>query len=82
MRVVLTRGGAARIERDPNLGAQMRLNPDGTAILEIHFPARELDWYAAYFAGFGDEAVVDQPPELRLRLAKLAQNLISRYSER
>jgi len=82
LRVALSRMGAARMERDPHLGTQLRFNPDGAATIEFRFPARELDWYAAYFAGFGDEAVVEEPIELRLRLAKLGQNLIHRYPER
>jgi predicted DNA-binding transcriptional regulator YafY len=82
MRVVLSRQGTARMERDPHLGRSLQPQEDGSGILEIHFPARELDWYAAYFAGFGDEAVVEQPPELRSRLVKLGQNLVERYSRR
>jgi predicted DNA-binding transcriptional regulator YafY len=77
--VNLTARGVSYIESEPHLGQQVRRNPDGTGRLTFRCPPSELGWLARYLAGFGMEAEVQAPPELRHRLHQLGQKLAERY---
>jgi predicted DNA-binding transcriptional regulator YafY len=78
----LTRKGAARLDSDPHLSAWLQVHPEGSARLEFRFPPSELDWYAHFFAGLGADVTIEEPPELRLRLAEMGEKLVRRYAKR
>jgi predicted DNA-binding transcriptional regulator YafY len=77
--ITLTARGVAYIESEPHLGQQVRRNPDGSGRLSFRCPPGELDYLARYLAGFGPEAEVQAPPELRQRLHRLGQKLAEQY---
>jgi predicted DNA-binding transcriptional regulator YafY len=77
--VKLTARGVAYAESEPHLGQALQRNSDGTGNLSFRCPPSELDWFARYFAGFGSEAEVCAPPELRQRLRELGQKLVEHY---
>jgi predicted DNA-binding transcriptional regulator YafY len=77
--VKLTARGVSYVESEPHLGPQLRRYPDRTGFLTFRCPPTELDWFARYFAGFGPEAEVCAPPELRQRLQQLGQKLTEQY---
>jgi predicted DNA-binding transcriptional regulator YafY len=79
--VRLTARGVAYIESEVHLGQGVLRNPDGTGCLSFRCPPSELDWYARYFAGFGAEAEVCAPQELRDRLALIGQILMDHYRQ-
>jgi predicted DNA-binding transcriptional regulator YafY len=70
------------VESEPHLGRSVQRNPDGTGYLAFQCPPSELNWFARYFAGFGPEAEVCTPPELRQRLWQLGQKLAAQYRQR
>lgn len=80
VRVTLTARGAASVESEPHLGQQLQRHPDGTGHLAFRCPPSELNYYARYFGGLGDDAQVEAPQELRERLADLARKLSKEYS--
>jgi predicted DNA-binding transcriptional regulator YafY len=80
--VKLTARGVSYVESEPHLGQSVQRNPDGTGYLAFRCPPSELNWFARYFAGFGPEAEVCTPPELRQRLWQLGQKLAAQYRQR
>jgi predicted DNA-binding transcriptional regulator YafY len=78
----LTRKGAARLDSDPHLGAWLQRRPDGSARMEFRFPSSEMDWYAHFFAALGSDITIEEPAELRARLAELGRGLSHRYAQR
>jgi predicted DNA-binding transcriptional regulator YafY len=80
--VKLTARGVSYVESEPHLGQSIQRNPDGTGFLAFRCPPSELNWFARYFAGFGSEAEVCAPPELRERLQHLGQKLVEQYQKR
>jgi predicted DNA-binding transcriptional regulator YafY len=78
--VRLTSRAVARIEIDRHLGDQVERLPDGCGRLTFRCPPSELDWYAHYFASFGEDVEVLAPPDLRERIAQLGRTLVERYS--
>lgn len=79
--VSLTARGVAYVESEPHLGQALQRNPDGTGSLVFRCPPGELNWFARYFAGFGAEAEVCAPPELRERLRQLGHRLVEQYQK-
>jgi predicted DNA-binding transcriptional regulator YafY len=79
--VRLTARGVSYVESEPHLGQSIQRNPDGTGYLAFRCPPSELNWFARYFAGFGGEAEVCFPPELRKRLQQLGQKLVDQYQK-
>ncbi|HYN88458.1 MAG TPA: WYL domain-containing protein [Ardenticatenaceae bacterium] len=77
----LTPRGVSYVESEPHLGQLIRSQPDGSGQLDLRCPPGELDWYARYFAGLGQEVEVHAPPELCERLARLGQKLVERYQK-
>jgi predicted DNA-binding transcriptional regulator YafY len=77
--VKLTARGVSYLESEPHLGQAIHRNPDGTGYLAFRCPPGELNWFARYFAGFGSEAEVSAPPELRHILWQLGQKLVELY---
>jgi predicted DNA-binding transcriptional regulator YafY len=69
------------MESEPHLGQSIQRNPDGSGYLAFRCPPGELTWFARYFAGFGVEAEVCSPPELRQHLQQLGQKLADQYQK-
>src|SRR5207247_9444782 len=80
--VRLTPRGVLRVERDPQLGGAVQPETDGGGLLRFRCPPPELDWYARFFFGFGPDAEVLAPPELRARIRGFLADLFDRYRER
>ncbi len=79
--VSLTPRGAAAIESEPHIGAQIVYAEDGSGTLRFRCPPSELEWFARLFAGLGADVTVHSPPELRRRLAAIGRELAERYRE-
>lgn len=78
----LTARGVALAERVQVVSARVRRLPDGSGRFEGRCPPSDLDWFARFFAGLGDEATVHEPPELVARLRVLGRGLAARHAER
>jgi predicted DNA-binding transcriptional regulator YafY len=78
----LTPRGMAMVESEPSVAARVQRNDDGSGTFFGRCPPEELSWFSRYLAGLGDEVVVLEPPELRVRLAQLGQQLTRRYQNR
>lgn len=59
---------------------RLQLNPDGT--LDFHVTVSGLSEISWWILGYGDQAEVLQPPQLRRILAAHAAHLVERYAER
>ena len=77
--VQLSRRGVAYMESEPQLGQAIQRHADGRGSVRFRCPPSELAWYARYFAGFGAEANVESPPELRSLLRQLGEVLHQQY---
>lgn len=77
--VTLTRRGLRRLEREPHLG-HLAVGREAPARLAFRCPPSELDWYARYFGGMGDEARFEAPEELIQRVVAEARKQIAKYS--
>lgn len=78
----LTARGVALFESDPHLGHRIRRNADETGEVVFRCPPGELTYFARLLAGFGADAEVDGPPDLRERLLELGQTLTRQYQNR
>jgi predicted DNA-binding transcriptional regulator YafY len=67
------------LEVDPQLGPIVARQPDGSGVLRQRVPPSDLDWFARFFAGFGSDADVQAPVELRQRMQALGHLLLDRY---
>lgn len=77
--VRLSKRGVAYVESEPQLGQTIQRHADGSGLLRFRCPPSELAWYARYFAGFGAEATIEAPPELRTLLWQLGEILLRQY---
>jgi predicted DNA-binding transcriptional regulator YafY len=77
--VHLSKRGVAYVESEPHLGQAIQRHADGSGVVRFRCPPSELAWYARYFAGFGAEANVESPPELRSLLRQLGEILLRQY---
>jgi predicted DNA-binding transcriptional regulator YafY len=68
------------VESEPALSRLLQRAPDGSGSLTLRCPPAELDWFARYFAGLGDEVTVHAPEALRQRLERLGRALAKRYA--
>lgn len=82
IRAALTPKGVGMVEIEQHLGAQIQRNQDGSGMLVLRAPPSDLDWYARYFAGLGEEAEVEAPDALKKRIAKIGRALAKRYRKR
>lgn len=80
--VTLTPAGVRALEVDPQLGPIVARQVDGSGVLRQRVPPSDLEWFARFFAGLGQEALVQAPPELRLRMQALGHWLLGRYAHR
>jgi predicted DNA-binding transcriptional regulator YafY len=62
--VELSKEGAQRCEGEVWLSSRLHFRKDGTAWLEGDFPISDIPFYADFFICLGDEATVQDPPEL------------------
>ncbi|AIE84033.1 helix-turn-helix transcriptional regulator [Fimbriimonas ginsengisoli] len=76
VRVRLSPKGVRRAQSDPNLGPHLPENGE----LAFRCPPDELEWYARYFAGFGEDALVEAPRELIQRILENAKRIESQYA--
>lgn len=78
VQVTLSFRGLRMVERDPHMGHLAHgLTPPAT--IEFRCPPAELDWYARYFGGMGEHAIVQGPPELVDFISSRAAEQLERY---
>lgn len=75
----LTREGVQRCEGEIWLASSLRVRPDGTGWLEGNWPKREFPFYAKFFVGLGQEAMVEKPAELMTAIRQHLAALTERY---
>ena len=78
--VELTARGAASLESDLHFGPRVQGLPSGGRVT-FRCPPSEIDWYARFFVGLGDEVTVLAPEELRQKMRDIGQKLADRYSK-
>jgi len=79
IRVRLTKRGARIVQNEPHLGSEIRSVTEQE--LAFRCPPSELDWYANYFGGLGEDAIVQEPEVLRKKIREKATRLMSIYPE-
>lgn len=82
IRARLTPRGADLVEADIHISRMVRRIPGEGGELIMRCPPGELNWYARYFAGLGNEVEVIAPEALRVLMAQLGRNLVERYQKR
>ncbi|TLS48674.1 YafY family transcriptional regulator [Paenibacillus antri] len=79
LEVELTREGARRAAADPWLAEGLETRPDGTGAVRTTMPASYVPWATAFFLGFGADARVERPPELRRAISHIADEVRRMY---
>ncbi|MGG1878343.1 YafY family protein [Paenibacillus cisolokensis] len=79
MSAALTREGVQRCEAELWPVPRIDVQPDGSGLLMQEVPASELPYFAKFFLGLGNEAVVTEPKELVDLIKKLLKELIRKY---
>jgi predicted DNA-binding transcriptional regulator YafY len=80
IRVLLTARGAARLESDLHFGPRVQGLADGGEV-SFRCPPGELDWYAGFFTGLGEDVTVLAPELLRQKMQRLGRQLVNRYTK-
>lgn len=81
LRVRLTKEGAKRAQTDPWLAEGLTIQADGTGHVRMSMPRSYLEWAAGFILGFGTEAIVEEPFELRQEIKKLLDRLTPEYAD-
>ncbi|GGD78693.1 helix-turn-helix transcriptional regulator [Paenibacillus nasutitermitis] len=80
LRAELSRAGVQRCESELWLAPMLYVHEDGSGTIDKDVSRGELPFYAEFFIGLGDEAVLEEPGELKDRIRKRLTELLARYS--
>ncbi|MDR9854513.1 YafY family protein [Paenibacillus sp. VCA1] len=75
----LTPVGVQICEAEPWAEPMLHRREDGSGWLEGNMPENELDFFAKFMIGLGDEAELKGAPELRLHIRKVLDGLMTKY---
>ncbi|GIO93786.1 helix-turn-helix transcriptional regulator [Paenibacillus lactis] len=77
----LTREGVQRCEAELCPVPRIDVNPDGSGRLEQEVPTSEMRYFAKFFLGLGNEAVVLEPKELVDSIRDILRELTEKYGQ-
>ncbi|NBD27930.1 helix-turn-helix transcriptional regulator [Paenibacillus glycinis] len=79
LRAELTRTGVQRCESELWLAPMLRVREDGSGTIDHDVSRGDLFFYADFFIGLGNEAVAEEPAELREAIRSRLSELLHRY---
>ncbi len=79
--VIVFSGSSIAKALDTFNGDGLQFNEDGTLTCNTTFNAQEPDWLLSIILGFGENAVVEQPQELKRLLRVKIVKMLQQYSE-
>jgi len=80
LRAELSRAGVQRCESELWLAPMLQVHEDGSGSIDKDVPCGELSFFAEFFIGLGDEAVLEEPAELKDKIRQRLTELLARYS--
>jgi predicted DNA-binding transcriptional regulator YafY len=78
----LTAAGVVEAEREQHLGHAVQRADDGSGIWRFRCPPSEFDWLSRYVLRMGLDALIEEPPDLRERVRKLSEDILSHHAKR
>lgn len=79
LRAELNRSGVQRCESELWLASMMEVREDGSGAIDMDVSRGELSFYAEFFIGLGDDAVLEEPEELKDAIRRRLTELLARY---
>ncbi|MBM7563071.1 helix-turn-helix transcriptional regulator [Paenibacillus sacheonensis] len=79
LRAELSPAGVQRCETELWLAPMMQVRPDGSGRIDWDVERGELSFYAEFFIGLGDEAVLGEPAELKDAIRRRLSELLAKY---
>ncbi|TFE25043.1 YafY family transcriptional regulator [Cohnella luojiensis] len=79
--VIVVSGSSVAKALDIFYGDERQFNEDGSLTFTTSFNAKDPEWLMSVILGFGDNAVVLQPPPLKQLLREKIEKMLRRYSE-
>ncbi|CAM4215952.1 helix-turn-helix transcriptional regulator [Paenibacillus typhae] len=76
----LTAEGVQACEAELWSASLLHIRADGTGWLEGEAPAQDMRFFARFFTGLGNEAMVHEPPELVEELKTMLEEMLRKYS--
>ncbi|MNX23265.1 HTH domain protein [compost metagenome] len=80
LRAELSRAGVQRCEGELWLASMMHVREDGSGVIDRDVSRDDIPFYAEFFIGLGDEAVLEEPAELREAIRRRLSEMLLRYS--
>ncbi|MNS65922.1 HTH domain protein [compost metagenome] len=80
LRAELSRAGVQRCEGELWLASMMHVREDGSGTIDRDVSRDDIPFYAEFFIGLGDEAVLEEPAELREAIRRRLSEMLLRYS--
>lgn len=81
LRIRLTRRGVLLCRNDDWLGSGLTVLEDGSGYISRRISPGYMTWAASFFIGCKADAVVEEPPELRMMILDQLREMISIYEE-
>lgn len=76
----LSREGVQRCEAELWLAPNLHIREDGSGRLQVNAPKSDIPFFAKFFIGLGQEATVEQPPELLDTIRRTLSELMAKYN--
>ncbi|MFD0681242.1 MULTISPECIES: helix-turn-helix transcriptional regulator [unclassified Paenibacillus] len=80
LRAELSPAGVQRCESELWLAPLMQVREDGSGVIDKDVPRSDIPFYTEFFIGLGDEAVLEEPEELKVSIRRRLLELLERYS--
>jgi predicted DNA-binding transcriptional regulator YafY len=79
LRAELSRSGVQRCEAELWLAPMLHVREDGSGAIDKDVSRGDIPFYTEFFIGLGDEAVLEEPAELKDAIRKRLSELLARY---
>lgn len=79
LRAELSRAGVQRCEAELWLAPILQVREDGSGVIDMDVSRSDIPFYTAFFIELGDEAVLEEPTELKDAIRRRLSELLARY---
>ncbi|MFK7692346.1 helix-turn-helix transcriptional regulator [Paenibacillus sp. HJGM_3] len=79
LRAQLTRTGVQLCEAELWLAPMLQVREDGSGAIDKDVPRADIPFYTKFFIGLGDEAILEEPEELKEAIRRKLTELLVRY---
>lgn len=79
LRAKLSQSGVQRCEAELWLASMLQIREDESGIIDADVSRSDMPFYVEFFIGLGDEAVLEEPAELKVAIRERLTKLLARY---